>query len=534
MNATRGFVWSLLLAIGFAVGCGGGGGGTPPAPPPPPPTSSNTPSSGTPTPIPTPTGNTGYYLAAVSPANGVPAYISDAIYLQFSQAPNLQTTENAISVTPLTPGVPTPLPTRFITQVPNYPNTIGIKFFAQAGASYRITIASTATSQSGASYGGLSAFTVTLPTTPPLPAPVSPQPQATYFYGLSPGGTTQQILNELAPLTPKIVRIGTDMSATEPSQGQFSFSGLDGILQTLANAGIAVDLLLTQYNAPEWAVADGGPAPPTPAPPAGYIPCTPQIYAQWVAAVVQHVSNAAQHPGYTYPPPAAIEIGNEPDTPAFWVVDPNNTTCTANQFQGTANPAPYVPYLEEAASQARPYRANGTVFLNAGIATNADDETYFLSLVQTLVSQGFVQDLDGWAIHLYAWADPDPGAQSARTWQAFTVLTDDMQAAANAGATKPFWVTEGAFTSNPFCPDGVDPQTQGYFLVADYNRMAAISSPSYVASFIYFELQDQASPSSPQGNQDPCFEPAGMGLFDVNGVQRKPVYQAFYDLTHGI
>lgn len=528
----------ILLGIFAAAlaACGGGGGGT--VLPGPAATATPTPipsSGGTPTPIPLGSPTTSYSVAQISPANGFPAYISDPLYLQFSQQPDVTfdssgnpqgTTVNAISVTPISGGAPTPLPVRFIydANAPQLgPDVVGIKFYAVAGAKYRVSIASSATSQSGTPYGGISQFIAALPTTPPLPAAVAPQSPA-YFYGLNPGGVNSQVAGWLGTLKPKIVRVGIDMSATEPASGSFSFGALDTLLQQANQLGVAVDLLLVQYNAPGWAYDPNDTAtPPPPSGPSGFIACTPQIFAGWVQGVVKHVSDPSQHVNYTYPPPAAIELGNEPDTPSFWVVDKSNNACAANAFTTVSDARPYIPYLQQAYSAVANVKSAQTTFLNAGVATNAGDESYFSDLVRNAAGSE-----DAWAIHVYAWADPN-ALNATRTWEAFNVLTDDM---AVAGPSKNFWVTEGAFTSNPYCPDGVDPQTQAYFLTEDYNKMASLSAPS-VASFMYFELQDNSAPSAPSGGQDPCFEPGGTGLVDSSGTLR-PAFNAFESLVSGI
>lgn len=221
-------------------------------------------------------------------------------------------------------------------------------------------------------------------------------------------------------------------------------------------------------------------------------------------------------------PPADIEIGNEPDTPNFWQVYSANPTCEANAFTSTSDPTPYIPYLEQAYTAAHAVAPNET-YLNAGVATNAGDEAYFDGLLANVSSY-----VDAWAIHLYAWSDPN-SSDPAHGWEAFKVLTDDMAA---AGPSKPFWVTEGAFTSNPYCVDGVDPQTQAYFMAEDYDKMAALSAPS-VASFIYFEVQDQTTEAPPVGNADPCFEAAGDGLVDSSGAQR-PGFSVYQNLVSGL
>lgn len=506
----------VAAACAALAACGGGGGSTPPQPgatstptlPPPP--------AGTPTPIPLGSPTTNYYLTSITPANGVPAYISDPIVLTFSQQPDYNganTTEDAISVAPLTAGVPTPLATGFLT-APSLPNEVGVKFYAQAGASYRISIAPGAQSASGSAYSGVSTFTVTLPTTPPLPPRVAPPIGSPYFYGLSPGQINAQVGTWLGQLHPAVVRIGADMSGTENTQGTFTYAGLDSLLEQAKSLGIAVDLLLTQYNAPGWASQAGSNPPPSGS---GYIPCTPGTFASWVASVVGHVTSSPN-----YPPPAAIEIGNEPDTPNFWQVYSANPTCNANAFTTTSDPTPYIPYLQQAYAAAKAV-APGETFLNAGVATNSNDEAYFAALVSKASAS-----VDAWAVHLYAWSDPN-SPDPAHSWEAFKVLTDDM---AVAGPSKQFWVTEGAFTTNPYCNDAVDPQTQAYFLAEEYDKMAALSAPS-VASFIYFELQDQSAPTAPLGGADPCFEPAGVGLVDSSGNQR-PAFTTYENLISGI
>ncbi|SRR5579875_1138372 len=517
-------VFVAVAAAAVLAACGGGGSSSPP---PAPPTATASPApAGTPTPIPLGSPSSAYYVSAISAANGVPAYISDPIVLTFSQQPDYSganTTEAAITVTPLTPSVPTPLATGFITAA-SAPNEIGVKFYAQAGASYRISIGPTAKSASGTTYGGISQFIVTLPTTPPIPAPVQPQPGSVYFYGLNPGTLDSATQSWLSQLKPKIVRVGVYMGDTEPSSGTFSFTSLDTALAQAKTLGIAVDLLLVQYNAPNWANGFGSSPTPLPAPRSGYIACTPSTFASWAQAVVAHVTDPSQHSMYSYPAPAAIEIGNEPNTPNFWVVDSSNPACALHAFTSTKDPRPYLPYLQQAYTAAKSAVATGSpVFLNAGVATNADDETYFANLVG--LASGSV---DAWAVHLYAWSDPN-SPLAAHDWEAFKVLTDDMSV---AGPSKPFWVTEGAFTTNPYCYDGVDAQTQAYFLVEDYNKMAALTEPS-VASFLYFELEDQNAPAAPSGSEDPCFEPGGTGLVDSGGTAR-PAFQAFANLAQGL
>lgn len=515
-------------AAAALAACGGGGGssGAPGGPPTSPPTSTPAPPNLTPSPIPLGSPSSAYYVTSISPANGVPNFISDPVVLTFSQQPDnagANTTENAIAVTPLSPSVPMPLATRFVT-ASSLPNEIGVKFYAQAGASYRFSIGPSATSSTGTPYGGITNFTVTLPTTPPMPPVVPPQSNTPYFYGINPGALTSSAATWLGTLQPRIARIGVYMGETEPSQGTFAFTTLDSTLAQAAQLNIAVDLLLVQYNAPNWANGFGANPTPAPAPQSGYIACTPATFATWVQNIVAHVTNPAAHPGYTYPPPAAIELGNEPDTPSFWVVDPNNPACSANAFTTTADPLPYVPYLQQAYTAGKGAVVSGApVFLNAGIATNSNSEPYFSALVADAPASE-----DAWAIHLYAWSDPNSAAIPARSWESFKVLTDDM---AVAGPSKSFWVTEGAFTTNPYCADAVDPQTQAYFLTEDYDRMAGLTAPN-VASFMYFELQDNSAPAAPLGGADPCFEPGGTGLVDASGNQR-PAFGAFGNLILG-
>ncbi len=524
------YEWSLLAVVAALVACGGGGGGGSPIPPGPPPTPQSTL-----TPIPLPTGSTAYYLTQVQPGNGEPAYISDPIFLHFSEQPDVTfdpngnpqgTTISAISVTGLTGGAPAQPAVRFIYAPTNPqlgPDVIGVKFYAVAGAQYRIAIASSATSASGVSYSGAASFVATLPTTPPLPAPIPPQSGSSDFYGLVPqvasGTSTAQEEAWVSALHPQVVRIGVDATDVEPSPGVFSYTNLDA---KLAGAGRPAIVLLVQYNAPGWATGTHNPSPAG----SGYIFCHATDYANFVNAVVDHVlKNAAAG---TYPAPAAFEIGNEPDTQNFW----DAAAGCPHPFTNSGDPTPYLPYLEDTYALAKPTaRADGypnLPFLNAGIATDSNDETYFDKIVNALAANPASPFLDNYAVHIYAFADPNANAIPTRSWESFQVLIDDGNYAQSQGLSKPFWVTEGGFQVSPYCADGVDPQTQAYFLAEDYNRMAQLTVPS-VEAFTYFNLQDNQQVGPVPAPGDPCFANAGFGLVDYNGNER-PSFAAFEHL----
>ncbi len=485
------------------------------------------------------TPSTSYYVSSTYPAAGSgPQYISDPFVLYFSKAPDVTinsqgnpqgTTVSAVTVTPISGNVPTPLAVRFIYSVnsPNLgPDALGVKFFAVAGATYQISVASSAKAADGSAFSGPAVFNVTLPATPPLPAPVKPVSTLGYFYGVIPQvhfNNNTQVYGWVQQLGAQVVRIGTDMTTDEPTQGNFNWSTLDQWLSAMNAIHVPADVLIVQYNAPAWANGLGSGSPP---PGSGYIACTPQIYAAFVQAVVHHILVQTHNPAYPGSEVAAIELGNEPDTPSFWNVDTNNPQCAPNATPNPSSDASkYIPYLQQAyaagKTEANTDGYQNLLFLNAGVASNAYDESYFQQIAQA----GNYED--AFAIHLYAWADPNSPYPS-RSWESFQVLPDDGTLASQAGqGAKHFWVTEGAFQSNPACPDGVDETTKGYFLAEDYNRMAALTSP-VVDSFTYFELQD-STPVQTQG--DPCFSSGnGFGLVDDTGTL-EPAFLAFQHLT---
>ena len=520
------YEWLVLPIVAALVACGGAGGGgspIPPGPPSPQPTL---------TPIPLPTGSTAYYLTQVQPADGEPAYVSDPVFLRFSQQPDVTadpngnpqgTTISAISVAGISGGAPAQPAVRFIYAATNPqlgPDVIGVKFYAVAGAKYRIAIASSATSASGISYSGPASFVATLPTTPPLPAPVPPQNGSTTFYGLVPqvasGTSLGQEESWVSALHPQVVRIGVDATEVESTPGAFTYTTLDS---HLAGAGRPAIVLIVQYNAPGWANGTNGPGPAG----AGYIFCHANDYANFVDAVVDHVLKEAT--AKAYPPPAAFEIGNEPDTQNFW----DAAAGCPHPFTSSADPTPYLPYLEDTYAVAKPtaqHDGYGNIpFLNAGVASDANDETYFDKIVNALAANPGSPFLDAYAVHIYAFADPNANAIATRSWESFQVLIDDGNYAQSQGFSKPFWVTEGGFQVNPYCADGVDPQTQAYFLTEDYNRMAQLTVPS-VAAFTYFNLQDNQQIGPVPAPADPCFANAGFGLVDYNGNER-PSFAAY-------
>lgn len=484
--------------------------------------------------------STPYYLVASEPADGgTTEYISDPVFLQFSEKPDVTfdahgnpqgTTIAAIRVARLGGGARRPVATRFIYD-PNDrrlgPDVIGVKFYAVAGARYRIGIAGSATAQNGTPYGGVGAIRVSLPVTPPLPAPIPPGSRSPYFYGVVPQvhfNNAPQIDRWVARLGAGVVRIGTDMESAEPQPGVFNWQSLDAYLAGAYQAGAAADVLIVQYNAPGW--ANGGSASPPPG--AGYIACTPAIYAHFVRAVVHHLLVGTHDPSYPASEVAAIELGNEPDTTSFWQINAADPTCA--QFmpsQITTDASAYIRYLRAAYARGRAEADRdgfpNLVFLNAGVATNFADELYF----QQIAAAGNHED--AYAIHLYAFADP-ASPRPTRSWEAFQVLPDDGNIAATYGdPRKHFWVTEGAFAVNSTCPDATDPQTQAYFLTEDFNQMAALTTP-VVDAFTYFELQDANPAILPRG-ADPCFNGGyGIGLVTDRG-RRRPAFAAFRALT---
>lgn len=265
----------LFIALsGALAACGGGGSGTGPGGPPPTPIASATPTpavTAPPTPIPTPTGTTGFYADAILPSDGNAAYISNPVVITFNQPPNLASMQSAISVQALSGSVPSPLPYRLATPLPASPNALPLRFYGVGGASYHIAIGSGATSQSGTPYGGIAQFTVTLPTTPPLPMPIAPTSGSKYFYGVVPQVhapfTQSQVVSWVQQLHAGIVRLGTDMESLESTQNSFNYLPLDQEMGAYAAAKIPALLLITQYNTPAWA-NDAGQA-------GRYIPCQP-------------------------------------------------------------------------------------------------------------------------------------------------------------------------------------------------------------------------------------------------------------------
>ncbi len=531
-HSRRFYLLTLLLLILvvplYLSGCGGGGGSG---------TGSSSSSGNCPQAI-NPT--TSYYVSSTYPANcGSPNYISDPVVLTFSKQPDISydqygnptgTTINAISVTSSSNGVPSPIPVRFEYQSAA-PNVLGVKFYAVAGATYNISIANTATANDGTAFSGSNQFQFTIPQTPPLPTPIAPVSGSAYFYGVIPQAhfnNTSQVYNWVYQTGAKIVRIGTNMTADENTQNVFNWTTLDDNLTYAYDNGNGPKalILIVQYQAPSWA---NGNAPSQAG--SGYVACSPTIYANFVKAVIDHIYNDT-HPGYPSSEAVAFELGNEPDTPNFWNVYYNNGQSPCAPYYTatpTSDASKYVQYLEAAYTQGKQEAKNdgapnSLVFLNAGVATDSNDESYF----NQIVNAGSYED--AYAIHLYAFADPDSATYPTRSWESFKVLTDDANYAAKKGyGNLHFWITEGGFQTYTLCPDGVDPNTQAYFMTEFFNKLAASTAP-YVDAFTYFEMQDN-TPSPPAPGIDPCFSSGnGFGLVDDNGNIR-PAFNAFEILT---
>lgn len=231
--------------------------------------------------------------------------------------------------------------------------------------------------------------------------------------------------------------------------------------------------------------------------------------------------------GALYPPPVAIELGNEPDTQSFWQISPNCPTYSTYAFTSSASATQYIPFLQAAyaagTSQAQQDGNKALIFLNAGIASDVNDEAFF----QQLVNQA-ANDEDAWAVHIYAFADPN-SQYPTRSWESAQVLTDDGAFAAAHGSSKHFWITEGGVQGGPLCPDAVDPATKAYYLDAYYNFYAKQTVPE-VDAFTWFSLQDgPTQPIAP--GADPCFTSGdGFGLIDNSG-NLEPAFAAFQHLT---
>ena len=470
---------------------------------------------------------TGAGLVSVSPTNGFLGCIADSVLLTFNRRLNLSpwviNDGGGIVVQPGLPdaGWPSALP--YYWELPDDGSASGstailLRFPMPSDSQATVIVAALPV------WGSPE---MTQPITLSFSAPAAPDfntipvvnPGAgrPVFYGVNPNGPpstqtqaqqNQALISEVQSIGARIVRIAWSKGGFATAGQPYSLNNLAPLLQELGDAGISY--LFEPYLIPNDGSTDGG---------ATHVFATPSDYADYVENIVTLLLDG------TVPPPAAIELGNEPNVPLFWPTPPG--------FAYPLSADSYFQYLQAASLRVHgALRAANIPLLNGGLGST--DDTFAQQFLQ---EPGLSSLIDAVNVHLYyvrSIAAPSYPASYGQIpydeiWKgsldAFDAFARNVEA--TLGANEPIWVTEGAFSDNPLCFGDVDQATQASMLIALYNAYALRPN---VQSFFWYSTMDGAGPPTSPGCWNTTY---GVGLEDSVGNPRI-VHDAYRRMTSSL
>jgi hypothetical protein len=246
---------------------------------------------------------------------------------------------------------------------------------------------------------------------PSYPLP-KPEQQTAYFRDMKALGATW-------------IRFDIPWNAVQPESAEkYRWTTYDTLVDNALAAGLQIDAVTT--FTPAWARAAAAPAD------ASAPPKSPELYAAYAAAVVQHYAGKL----------ASVEIWNEPNIYQFWKPVPD-----ASQ---------YVPMLKAAYTAIKAVNPKLTV-LNAGLSASYDDnKTHHYIDQRTYLTQmyalGAKDYFDAFAFHPYSYPIPPDTYETYSAWSTMADTPKNLRAimAANGDGNKPIWITEyGAPTDGP-------------------------------------------------------------------------------------
>jgi hypothetical protein len=324
------------------------------------------------------------------------------------------------------------------------------------GTLYTFSFAAGLAASNGTTLPATQTFTLSTPANVVIPAPsraISGEPYRYGFlvhpYGDSLAGSTEtEVADILASTNAGFVRIDYGGAVVMPTSGTYDFAPYDAIVALLATHNITELPILEQYNTAAWQA--GGQAYPA-------IWSSPQLYAQFVGAVVGHLRTTA-------PQITRVELFNEPNLSGWWT-SPNPAYAATD---GSATAA-YMLAGYAAAKAANPaITVVGPALASGGNVV--DPRTFLTNMYAAGCRTGTCWDV--LSVHNYSWMDPTyalPSSQSNR-WQVY----QDLQAIAVAhGDPMPHvMLTEWGF-STAALPNGFDPHVQARYMAIGFNLMLA-------------------------------------------------------------
>jgi hypothetical protein len=315
---------------------------------------------------------------------------------------------------------------------------------------------------------------------------------------------------------------------SDPADPAYRWTTLDAQVTTLRSAGF--DVLLTVQGAPAW--AEGPDRPSTREIPAGAWDPDPQALAAFFTALAQRYSGTYPGPSGVLPRVTHFQVWNEPN---LWLYLAPQWTKSGNAYSATS-PSVYRSLLNASYAAIKRVQPDATV-LSAGTAPYGDPSpggrrmppvTFVRSLLcfkGTALTKQRCADpahLDAYDHHSYGVRGPHSSAANADDVSTPDVgkLTRMMRKAVTDGTvlprgTKPMWMTEIAYDSNPPDPDGVPIAQQATWL----EQSLQVLDREGVHHVLWFSVADAAPIPSYAATYQ-------AGLFFLDG-QPKPAATAF-------
>jgi hypothetical protein len=282
-------------------------------------------------------------------------------------------------------------------------------------------------------------------------------------------------------------------SVIEPSPGRFRWRRTDALMRNAAKLGINV-LAVAAY-APPW--ASGHPESDY------YPPLDPTAYAAFVTAVAKRYGRNGvfwkQHRLLAPRPLSAIEIWNEPWHAYFW--------------RPTPDPKAYARLVRVAAGAVKSVHpeisilASGDIFemLDTRPGESPDWLSPLLAADKDLWRQRLV---DAWSVHLYCQNRSPLDSTTPQRWRFDRVLLT-RALASKVGATKPIWITEFGWNTDPGDAESVTEAMQAQFerdsLVRVANQWSFVQR-SFVFQWTKPSGNDGYNLLRPDGSTRPAWE----------------------------